>query len=188
MCGCDGEEWLVLRGVAYRQARSLGRTLEVVGGETPVRQIAGRIEEQRLLDARIESAAEGEPSAVFVHGEAGVGKTHLVRAVCDRAANGSAVLWGRCVRFGSVESPYLPFVNALESWVETAEPTERSRLLAVEGAGDLLPSIGRRASSPVRLLAVLDGLIQAIASLRPTILVMDDVQWADPASRDALAY
>ncbi|MBM7783748.1 DNA-binding CsgD family transcriptional regulator [Tenggerimyces flavus] len=37
-------------------------------------------------------------------------------------------------------------------------------------------------------MPVVDGLIQAIASLRPVVLVVDDVQWADSATRDALTY
>jgi DNA-binding CsgD family transcriptional regulator len=162
-----------------------------VGGATPVRQIAGRIDEQRLLGEAVEAAADGEPSAFFVRGEAGSGKTYLVRAACDRAAEaGMPVLWGRCVRFGAVESPYLPLINALEGWIETAELDERSEVLAaVDGASELLPSLKRSPSAkPVRLLSVLDGLVQAIASRRPTVLVIDDLQWADPASRDALAY
>lgn len=67
--------------------------------------IAGRVEEGRVLAAAMSAAAGGQPCAVFVHGEAGVGKTRLVRAVCDQAAaNGAAVLWGRCVRFGAVDA------------------------------------------------------------------------------------
>jgi DNA-binding CsgD family transcriptional regulator len=43
-------------------------------------------------------------------------------------------------------------------------------------------------AKPVRALSVVDGLVHAIASRRSTVLVIDDLQWADPASRDALAY
>ena len=162
-----------------------------MGGAKPVRQIAGRIEEQRLLSAAIETAAEGVPAAFFVRGEAGSGKTHLVKTMCEQAArNGCTVLWGRCVHFGAVESPYLPLVNALEGWIETAEPVERDQVLAaVDGVAELLPSLELPAPvRPVRLLSVLDGLVHAIASRGPTVFVVDDLQWADPASRDALAY
>ena len=77
--------------------------------------IAGRIEEQAILSAAIDGAADGRPCAVFVHGEAGVGKTRLVRAVSDEAtAKGTAVLWGRCVRFGAADTPYVALVGALE--------------------------------------------------------------------------
>jgi len=54
----------------------------------------------------------------------------------------------------------------------------------------LLPSMG--AGSPdvpaSRLLPVVDRVLQRIASDRPTVLVVDDLQWADAASLDSLAY
>lgn len=128
---------------------------------------------------------------MFVHGEAGVGKTRLVRTACDDAApEGVTVLWGRCVRFGSVDSPYVPLIGALEGWAASAEPGELAAVLAaVPAAGELLPSLGGNAAdSAVRLLSVVDALVIAIASRHPTVLVVDDVQWADMASRDALAY
>ncbi|MFC5264657.1 AAA family ATPase [Kribbella qitaiheensis] len=153
--------------------------------------VAGRVEEQGFLGAAIQGAAEGRPCAVFVHGEAGVGKTCLVRRICDAAVGrGFVVLWGQCVHFGSVDSPYLPLVNALEGWFESASPSEVSEVLAaVPAASELLPSLGGRASlGAVRLLSVVDGLVMAIASRWPTVLVVDDVQWADPASRDAITY
>ncbi len=128
---------------------------------------------------------------MFVHGEAGVGKTRLVSAVCDDAAeSGVAVLWGRCVRFGAVDSPYGPLISALNGWIESAEPAELTEVLgAVPAADKLLPVLGGSIfEHEVRLLSVVDALLVAIARLRPAILVVDDVQWADPASRDALAY
>ncbi|MGW1339722.1 helix-turn-helix transcriptional regulator [Kribbella sp. NPDC002412] len=153
--------------------------------------LAGRVEEAEVLASAIRGAAEGRPCAVFVHGEAGVGKTRLVQAVCAEAADrGVVVLWGRCVRFGAVDSPYGPLVTALEGWVESAEPAEVTEVLeAVPAAGELLPSLGGFADDrEVRLLSVVDALVMAIAARRPAVLVVDDVQWADPASRDALAY
>jgi DNA-binding CsgD family transcriptional regulator len=164
-----------------------------VGGTAGTRSpgIVGRIEERRILGAAIQAAIDGQPCAVFVHGEAGVGKTRLTRAVCDEAAaRGVAVLWGRCVRFGAVDAPYVPLIGALEGWAESAEPEERSAVLAaVPAAGELLQSLGDRTSdSAVRLLSVVDALVMAIAAHRPTVLVVDDVQWADLASRDAIAY
>ncbi|MFI7061505.1 AAA family ATPase [Kribbella sp. NPDC050124] len=153
--------------------------------------LAGRVAETAILAAAIRGAADGRPCAVFVHGEAGVGKTRLVQAVCAEAADsGMAVLWGRCVRFGAVDSPYGPLVAALEGWVESAEPSDVAEVLkAVPAAGELLPSLGGYADDrEVRLLSVVDAMVVAIATRRPAILVVDDVQWADPASRDALAY
>ncbi|MFI6830350.1 AAA family ATPase [Kribbella sp. NPDC050241] len=154
-------------------------------------RIAGRAEERRMLGTAIRAAAEGRPCAVFVHGEAGVGKTRLVRVAADEAAaRGMAVLWGRCVRFGAVDSPYGPLISALEGWAESADPRELADVLAdVPAAGGLVPSLNAyTSSSAIRLLSVVDALVMAIASHRPTVLVIDDVQWADLASRDALSY
>jgi DNA-binding CsgD family transcriptional regulator/tetratricopeptide (TPR) repeat protein len=120
-----------------------------------------------------------------------VGKTRLVRVAADEAAaRGMAVLWGRCVRFGAVDSPYGPLISALEGWAESADPREVAEVLAdVPAAGGLLPSLNAyTSSSAIRLLSVVDALVMAIASHRPTVLVIDDVQWADLASRDALSY
>ncbi|MFG1816140.1 AAA family ATPase [Kribbella sp. NPDC049174] len=157
----------------------------------PLPGIAGRVEEGKVLAGAISAAVGRRPCAVFVHGEAGVGKTRLVRAVCDNAAaGGAAVLWGRGVRFGAVDAPYVALIAALEGWLESAEPAERASALAtVPAAAELLPSLGGQPMrSTLRLLPVIDGLLQALVSQRPAVLVVDDVQWADLASRDAITY
>ncbi len=128
---------------------------------------------------------------MFVLGEAGVGKTRLARAGAETAqARGFKVLWGRCMRFGAVESVLLPWVVALEGWWETSPPEERRRVLAaVPAASQLLPSLGGSAQADSsRLLSVAESLLARIVSFRPVLLVIDDVQWADPTSRDALSY
>ena len=128
---------------------------------------------------------------MFVHGEAGVGKTRLVQAVCDEAAAAGVVtLWGQCVRFGAADVPYVSLAGALRAWEDSAPPDQVSQVLrAVPDADGLLPSLTslQPPSSP-RLLAVLDALVHAICALRPTILVVDDVHWADLTSLDGIAY
>src|SRR5688572_21174958 len=130
----------------------------------PLPGIAGRVEEGKVLAAAIRAAAGRQPGAVFVHGEAGVGKTRLVRAVCDEAAaNGTELRWGRGVRLGAEAAPYVALIGALEGWLESAEPSERaSALAAVPAAAELLPSLGGQPTrGTVRLLPVIDGLFQA---------------------------
>ena len=131
------------------------------------------------------------PRAVVVRGEAGVGKTRLVGAVCGRASERDlTVLWGTCVRFGAIESTFLPWVMAVERWLASAAEPDRQRVLGeVPDAAQLLPSMGGGSGrDPVRLMRVLTALVTSIGARRPTVLVMDDVQWADPASRDVLTY
>src|SRR5665647_933167 len=76
---------------------------------------AGRVTERRLLHEILSASAEGVPAAVLVHGEAGVGKTRLVRNVSEQyRADGHEVLWGTCVRFGAASVPFAPVIQALD--------------------------------------------------------------------------
>jgi DNA-binding CsgD family transcriptional regulator/tetratricopeptide (TPR) repeat protein len=126
-----------------------------------------------------------------VHGEAGIGKTSLVRNVCAACeAEDAQVLWGQCLRFGAVEALYHPLVLALEGWLRTAGGARRAALeQAVPSAALILPSLGAPPTlAPAGLMTVVDALVEHVVAEGPTVLVVDDVQWADPATWDALSY
>lgn len=151
-------------------------------------RLVGREAEQGLLAEAVKATASGRPCAVIVHGEAGAGKTRLVREVCD--ALGVEVLWGTCVHFGEASVPFAPVAGALQSWLAHADAQERAEVLA--GAGELgtvLPALGgARSSEPGQLLPLIDLVVNRIADRRPVVLVIDDLQWADRTSLDVLAY
>jgi predicted ATPase len=153
--------------------------------------LSGRAEERaRLLDA-VHAGLGGDSRAVLVHGEAGIGKTTLVRSVCaEVAAAGVQVLWGQCLRFGTADAMYHPFVLALETWLRGADPEQRARLVENAPSGGLiLPSLGAQPSTiHTGLMAVVASLVDHVVAEGPTVLVVDDVQWADAASRDVLTY
>ena len=136
---------------------------------TSVQGLVGRTDEQRLLGHALQSAAAGSPSAVVVHGEAGVGKTRLVREAVDVAAVelGATVAWGTCVQFGASTLQYAPMLHALR---------------------DVLPPSPAGSSSAVRMLPLIDAAVNAATAQQPMVLVVDDLQWADASSLDALAY
>ena len=117
-----------------------------------------------------------------MHGEAGAGKTRLVTAATDEArADGATVLWGRCLRFGAASSPYLPFVSALQRWLAEGHDTaelDLEQLGTPDGAAEV----------PGRALHLIDRSLGRLAAAAPVVLVVDDLQWADVSSLDALAF
>jgi len=111
-----------------------------------------------------------------------VGKTRLVTAMTEHArVAGHTVLWGRCLRFGAASSPYLPFISAFEGRLADGPPIEGLDLEVLYGGGaaaELMP----------RGLHVVDRALARLTEDGPVVLVVDDLQWADPSSLDTLAY
>jgi predicted ATPase len=116
----------------------------------------------------LEATAEGTPCAVIVHGEAGVGKTRLVRAVLDSASAelDAGVHWGTCVQFGASTVPFAPMLRALRNVLPPATDS----------------------SASARMLPIIDATVNELAARGLTVLVVDDLQWADVSSLDVLAY
>lgn len=158
-------------------------------------RFVGRQQELTRLTELLDQAADGRPSCALVTGEAGIGKTRLVRELAQCAsARGADVLVGSCVDLPDDVLPYAPFVEVLSdllrrdgagSLLTLAGPTgdELSRLLPVLGAGaPAEPSTG----SAARLLLAVESILEGLAASRPVLLVVEDVQWADASTRDLL--
>jgi DNA-binding CsgD family transcriptional regulator/tetratricopeptide (TPR) repeat protein len=162
----------------------------VGAAEVRPNRLVGRGVEQGLLADALKATASGRPCAVVVHGEAGAGKTRLVREVCVNLGVDLRVLWGTCVHFGEASVPFAPVTGALQSWLAEADAEERDEVLS--GAGELgtvLPALGAASpGEPGRLLPVIDLVFSRLADRRPTVVVIDDLQWADRTSLDVLAY
>jgi predicted ATPase len=160
-----------------------------VGWTSLATDFAGRTAERAVLQHTLDAATGGSPGLVVVRGEAGIGKTSLAAQAC-RSATAMQVLWGRCLQLDSLALPYLPFIGALDGWLGEATADGREGLLeAAPGLRDLLPSLGATGvpgsdGAPTTLVRALDHC----AALGATVLVVDDVQWADDASLDVLAY
>ena len=119
------------------------------------------------LDAAIDGAVDGAGSVVLVTGEAGIGKTRLVRTFADRWSPTVRVLWGGCDDL-STPRPLGPF-----------------RDIAATAGGALQAMMG---SQPSRS-EVFDSFYDALLSPNPpTLVVVEDVHWADAATLDVLKF
>ncbi|HET7519754.1 MAG TPA: AAA family ATPase, partial [Actinomycetes bacterium] len=167
-----------------------------MAGELPSSAFIGRAVELGRLDAVLERAEQGSPQVVLVAGDAGVGKTRLLLALADRARRrGMRVLAGGCVELGDIGLPYLPVVVAVR---ELADDPEEARLLAdaattAPGLGRLLPGIAPAGPTggDVDQLQVLDAVRAVLVGLSersPVLLVVEDLHWADRATRDLIAF
>jgi len=115
----------------------------------------------KSLDAVI---AEATGALVFVRGEAGVGKTVLLQAFCDQKRQSARILWGACEGL-LTPGPLGPFFDLAE---------------VTRGELEELVSSGARPHEVTR------ALIRELAGGRATVLVLEDLHWADEATLDVL--
>ncbi|MGN6692913.1 MAG: BTAD domain-containing putative transcriptional regulator, partial [Aquihabitans sp.] len=147
----------------------------------------GREAERAALDDAWQAAMAGERHLLVVAGEAGVGKTRLAQETCRALhAKGAYVLWGRCTPEQLIA--YQPIVESLRTALrslpvdrvrELVEPRPALGLLLPELAGDVdLPA----RAGPFELYESLADLLGEVTLATPMLLVIDDLQWADPST------
>jgi hypothetical protein len=140
--------------------------------------LIGRDSELTLLDGLLSQASRGNGGSVLIEGEPGIGKTSLVRAAAAKAIErGCQVFWGGGDEL-SQALPLLPFLDGLRVRDPSAALRRNTivRLLRGEFAAD------RGADVPAVLAEQLLALVTEECAARPTVLVIDDLQWADEAS------
>ena len=162
-------------------------------GLTSALPFVGRLHEQAMLRSLIPTAEGDGLRLVLVGGEAGSGKSRLVREFSGEvAAEGALVLYGACD--GMVRPPYGPFVEALDHLARVVDAKELRAALGPTG-GELvrllphLPSRVRGLAPPVagdpdterhRLHMAVTDLLAGVSQRRPVLLVLEDVHWSDP--------
>lgn len=100
----------------------------------------GRDADLSRLRERLEGVRAGAPFTVIIGGEAGIGKTRLIREFKRGLPGDVRLLAGQCVDLGSVAAPYAPVKAALRT------------LLAEEGAERMLEAVGPGRAALVALL------------------------------------
>lgn len=127
--------------------------------------LVGRERELSSLGHEIAAAANGEARTVLVRGEPGIGKTAIVEAACRAPECAATVLFARNLPL-TTRVPNLAVRSLLKQAgaLEQADATHRPPPLALDEAVDRLLAHG------------------------PVVIAMDDLQWADPSTLDALMF
>ncbi len=146
--------------------------------------LIGRRAERATLQALLDGATGGQGAALLVTGEPGMGKTTLLDDLAGRA-DGVTTLRAS----GRESEADLPFAMLAEL------------LLPAEDALDLLPApqartlrgalgleAGDRVEDPLAVGVATLGVLAALAMTRTVLAVVDDLQWADEASRAAVLF
>lgn len=159
--------------------------------------MVGRDGDLAGLRRAFDRAAGGEPSAVLIEGEAGIGKTRLLREFLTGLAADAAVEThvGRCLDLGSARSAYGPLTRILRSVVDALGIDEAR---AAVGAGAealrmLVPELGegrpsRESTSPDALRNAVATLFESAAERAVQVVVIEDLHWADDSTLVMLSY
>ncbi|GAA4705037.1 hypothetical protein GCM10023263_49010 [Phytohabitans rumicis] len=145
--------------------------------------VVGREQELSSVDAVLFAMGRGEFRALVLHGQAGIGKTRLLSELAHRAsALGALVCWGSATEFER-HVPFAVYRDAFAGVANVPGP-DPATLLALDGeAGDPLPDVDRP-----RLFQQVRGLLKGLAAARPTVLVLDDLHWADRSAVELTGY
>jgi DNA-binding CsgD family transcriptional regulator/tetratricopeptide (TPR) repeat protein len=141
-------------------APSVPRSVAIAAG------LIERDEPLQMLKDRLALAAGGAGAAVLLSGEAGIGKTVVLRALAEARGEARA-WWGAC---DALETPH-----PLAPLYDIARASDAN-------LGALLRAGGDRAT-------LFEGFIGELQQgARPTLLIIEDVHWADDATLDLLKF
>ncbi|WP_431911968.1 helix-turn-helix transcriptional regulator [Nonomuraea jabiensis] len=157
-------------------------------------RFVGRARELATLGDALARARAGASSAVLVGGEAGVGKTRLIKEFTDRADD-ALVLVGGCLELGTEGLPFAPFTAVLRGLVRELGRDGVAALVpggTTRGLARLLPEFGEPdgegPEARARLFEQVLGLLERLAEERPVLLIVEDAHWADRSTRDLLSF
>jgi DNA-binding SARP family transcriptional activator len=187
----------LVAGEPVHGASSASRTLSFPpallseSGDAP---FIGREDVLARLRHRFACAREGSRQFVLLCGEPGIGKTRVASEFAQEAhADGAIVLYGRSDAETLV--PYQPFVTAIERYVEgCGEELARALPAELSELSRLIPGLRRRMPHvreplavepemrPYRLFNAVSHVLTFAGSEHTAVLILDDLQWADPST------
>src|SRR5579862_1377019 len=169
----------------------------------PPRGMVGRDRELASLLSGLDDAPSRRGCLVLISGEPGVGKTRMADEIAAAAdAKRMAVLVGHCSEHNEAV-PYLPFVEILENFIERASNPDTLRTALGEQASELARLLPKLKNILPELPPPLDlppaqarrhlfncffDFVARIASERPTLMILEDLHWADDSTLSLLDH
>ena len=142
-------------------------------------QWVGRGQELAILRAGVEALGRGEGAVVWVEGEPGIGKSSLVaEALAAGSAPGWDIGWGVAGKL-TERLPLRVMLDCLQ--VRPGSPDPR-RAHAADLLRSLRQGLFADGDASVTGIEMLVTLVDELCAAAPTVIVLDDLQWADDAS------
>jgi DNA-binding CsgD family transcriptional regulator len=152
-------------------------------------ELIGRERERDRLRSRVAALGDGHGGVVVLVGDAGAGKSRLAEDITS-AIDGT-VLAGRAVP-GDSPVPYRPLAEAFLAASRGRDRPEDPSLRGFEGQlARLAPAWGELAAaedSPLLLGEAVVRLLRVLAGAEPTVLLLEDVHWADAETLAVIEY
>jgi DNA-binding winged helix-turn-helix (wHTH) protein len=191
-----GYRFIALTGGEVTQAP----TAEVGSAEVC---LVGRDEAFAELHEGLTKASEGQRQIVFVTGEPGIGKTALLDEFHRRGAAevpGLRFARGQCVEGYGGQEAYYPLLEALGQLCRGPAGEEVVKILAAQAPtwlvqfpalvkSELRQALEReiQGSTRERMLREIAEALESITAQRALLIVLEDLQWVDPATVDVLS-
>lgn len=144
----------------------------------------GRDAERAAVEELLTGARAGRSGVLVLRGEAGIGKTTLLRYARDRAGEGMQVLSARGYETES-EIPFAALADLLRPVLPLLPTLAEPQAAALESALALGPPL---AGERFGVCAATMSLLAAAAERAPLLVVVDDLHWLDPSSKEALLF
>lgn len=163
-------------------------------------ELVGRQQELSILRAALEDARNGVPSIMLAIGEAGVGKSRLIRELEATARNSDMlVMRGQCLELSVDELPYAPIAAALRNTDRDVIATalaelprdarrELARVFPDTVREDAALTMADDAYGQARLFGWILLLLRQLSERAPLLLSIEDLHYADMSSRDFLRF
>ncbi len=185
-----------IRSEAGRGYAFVAETVDHAGraaGGTELPLVIGRAGELAALIEALDAVRAGSSRVALVQGEHGAGKTTLCDAFLRvaRATMAIRTSSAECISAPHTPEPLLPFQDAFRACCRN-RPTLLSRLTAAAprwaaGAPEWVQGMLASPADTAPIIAELAPALAAIAEDLPLVLVVEDVQWGDAASLEAIA-